>query len=199
MTVKTPMPTRSSLCGFTLLELIATISIAAVLLMLAAPSLNDFMRKQRVITSVDSLTAAIGQARSIAIATNSYVTIAPVDNQNWNKGWQVFSEGQSPDGQYVATSDKLIGQYDELPAGMGITFDSTANVAGSTASKTSLTYSPAGYTVTTGRVPQVNAYFYVYYIDTKNPARMLIINALGRARTCDPVAAPSTCDKSLTQ
>lgn len=185
--------------GFTLLELMATITVAAVILMLAGPSLNDFMRKQRVITAVDSITSAIGQARSIAIATNSYVTIAPVDGTNWNSGVRVFSEGQSPNGTYSATADKLLGQYDAVPATMTVAFKSTANIASSTSSQTSLTYSPVGYTVTTpGKVAQVNATFIVKFVDGKPPSRGVIINALGRARTCDPVV-DSTCVPTATQ
>ena len=184
--------------GFTLLELMATITVAAVILMLAGPSLNDFMRKQRVITAVDSITSAIGQARSIAIATNSYVTIAPLDKTNWNNGVQVFSEGQNPNGIYDKTTDKLLGQYDAMPTGMTVAFKSTANISSSTSSQTSLTYSPVGYTVTTGKVAQVNATFIVKFVDGKPPSRGVIINALGRARTCDP-AVDSTCVATATQ
>lgn len=180
------------------MELMATITVAAVILMLAGPSLNDFMRKQRVITAVDSITSAIGQARSIAIATNSYVTIAPVDGTNWNSGVRVFSEGQSPSGTYSATADKLLGQYDAMPTTMTVAFKSTANIASSTSSQTSLTYSPVGYTVTTGKVAQVNATFIVKFVDGKPPSRGVIINALGRARTCDP-AVDSTCVPTATQ
>lgn len=184
--------------GFTLLELMATITVAAVILMLAGPSLNDFMRKQRVITAVDSITSAIGQARSIAIATNSYVTIAPLDKTNWNNGVQVFSEGQNPNGIYDKTTDKLLGQYDAMPTGMTVAFKSTANISSSTSSQTSLTYSPVGYTVTTSKVAQVNATFMVTFADNKPPSRGVIINALGRARTCDP-AVDSTCVATATQ
>ncbi|HWV05936.1 MULTISPECIES: GspH/FimT family pseudopilin [unclassified Ralstonia] len=185
--------------GFTLLELLATITVAAVILMLAAPSLNDFMRKQRVITSVDSITSAIGQARSIAIATNSYVTIAPVDpTTGWQTGVRIFSEGQNPNGTYNPNADKLLGQYDAMPASMKVVFKSTANISGSSASQTSLTYSPVGYTVTTGKVAQVNASFVVSFWDGKPPSRAVIINALGRARTCDP-AVDSTCIPTATQ
>ena len=185
--------------GFTLLELMATITVAAVILMLAGPSLNDFMRKQRVITAVDSITSAIGQARSIAIATNSYVTIAPVDKANWISGVQIFSEGQNPSGVYDKGADKLLGQYDAMPAGMKVDFKSTANISSSTASQTSLTYSPVGYTVTApGKVAQVNASFVISFRDNKPPSRGVIINALGRARTCDP-AVDSTCSAAAAQ
>ena len=186
--------------GFTLLELMATITVAAVILMLAGPSLNDFMRKQRVITSVDSITSAIGQARSIAIATNSYVTIAPVDSTaGWSSGIRVFSEGQSPNGTYDAKADRLLGQYDAMPTMMDVAFKSTANISGSTSSQTSLTYSPVGYTVTApGKVAQVNATFVVTFKDHNPPSRAVIINALGRARTCDP-AVDTTCVAAASQ
>ena len=85
-----------------------------------------------------------------------------------------------------------------MPTGMTVAFKSTANISSSTSSQTSLTYSPVGYTVTTGKVAQVNATFIVKFVDGKPPSRGVIINALGRARTCDP-AVDSTCVPTATQ
>lgn len=203
-----PLPLIHRCTGFTLVELITTITIAAIVLLIAAPSLTSFQRKQRIITTTDSITSAIGQARSIAIATNSYVTIAPIDNTNWQSGWRVFSEGRTPNGKYDPTAnpnDKVIAVYDPIPSDMAIGFTSTSNGAGGAtpSSSTSLTYSPVGYTVTAGMVPQLSANFTISFNGAPlvDPSRMVIINALGRARTCDPVplANRSSCSNSVVQ
>ena len=184
--------------AFSLLELLVTIAVISGMLVLATPSLNDFMRKQRILTTTDAITSAIGQARTRALASNSYVTIAPLGG-DWKNGWQVFSEGQNPDGLYTPGTDILINQYDPLPAGMSISYNSTAFAGGvGTTSGSYLIYGPNGYTTSVTRQPQVIASFYVTYNQGGGITRRVIVNALGRARTCDP-AADTTCIASATQ
>lgn len=184
--------------AFTLVELLVTISVMAVMLMLAAPSLSDFMRKQRILTTTDAITSAIGQARTRALASSSYITIAPIGG-DWKNGWQVFSEGQNPDGLYTAGTDTLINQYDPLPTGMSITYSSTAFVGGVGANSGNyLIYGPNGYTTSVMRQPQVLASFYVAYSQGGGITRRVIVNPLGRARTCDP-AADATCVATASQ
>ncbi len=191
---------RSALSGFTLVELIVTISIVSIMLVLVAPSFADFMRKQRLIAATDGITSAIGQARTRALAQSVYVTIAPIQG-DWKNGWQVFSEGQNPDGVYNAATDTLLSQYDALPNTMKVDYNSTAYVANAgQASGSYLIYSPNGYTSSVTKQPQVTATFKIYYQDTSSPSRIVIVNALGRARTCDPdTATNGSCMTSLSQ
>ncbi|WP_231646899.1 Tfp pilus assembly protein FimT/FimU [Ralstonia syzygii subsp. celebesensis] len=93
-----PFRNRPTL-GFTLLEMMVTIAVISIMLVLVAPSFSDFLRKQRLLSATDSITSAIGQARTRALAQSSYVTVAPI-NGDWANGWRVFSEGQNPDGAY---------------------------------------------------------------------------------------------------
>ncbi|CCF96902.1 putative type IV pilus assembly protein FimT [Ralstonia solanacearum K60] len=189
--------------GFTLIELMVTIAVISIMLVLVAPSFSDFLRKQRMLSAADSITSAIGQARTRALAQSAYVTVAPV-NGDWANGWQVFSEGQNPNGIYDPSSDTLLSQYDALTNGLKVTYNSTAYVGGAgNASGNYLIYSPNGYTASKLKQPQVTAAFNVAYQDGTGPSRIVIINALGRARTCDPndatTKASGTCLTSLSQ
>lgn len=194
---------RRSARGFTLIELMVTIAIISIMLVLVAPSFSDFLRKQRLLSAADSVASAIGQARTRALAQNTYVTVAPI-NGDWANGWQVFSEGQNPDGVYNPSTDTLLNQYDALTNGLKVTYSSTAYVGGNgSASGNYLIYSPNGYTASKTKQPQVTAAFNVAYQDGTGPARIIIVNALGRARTCDPNDAATktsgTCLSSLSQ
>lgn len=72
--------------GFTLLELMITIGVMAVLATVAAPSFSELMASQRVKATASNLFVSILRARSEAIKSNSNVTISPLDGE-WSKGW----------------------------------------------------------------------------------------------------------------
>lgn len=62
--------------GFTLTELLAALSIAAILLALAVPAFNDLIDRGRLTSAADRLYADMQFARSEAIRNNQNVTIS---------------------------------------------------------------------------------------------------------------------------
>ncbi|MDW3684419.1 GspH/FimT family pseudopilin [Cupriavidus sp. CV2] len=170
--------------GFTLIELVITMTIAAILLAMATPSMSDFLRRQRLVSAADSFASAIAQARSGAAATNSYVTVAPI-GAAWNNGWQVFSEHSTPDGAFT-TSDTLLSQYDPIPSDITITFNTNPDATGYVA------FSPVGYSITAATRSQLTATA-TFTLGTLQ--RVVEINALGRSRVCDP-SRDTTCTAS---
>jgi type IV fimbrial biogenesis protein FimT len=78
--------------GFTLTELMIVVAVAAVLVSLALPSYNQFVRNQRVKTASFDLFSSLVQARSDAITRNASITLAPVSS-NWANGWTVTDAG----------------------------------------------------------------------------------------------------------
>ena len=75
--------------GFTLIELMVTVTLLGVLLGVAIPSFRDFMDTQRVKSAAFDMAAALLLARSEAIKRNSDVTVAPVTGTDWGTGWTV--------------------------------------------------------------------------------------------------------------
>ena len=84
--------------GFTLVELMVTISIFAVLLGIGLPSLNDMLAGQKVRSASSDLYASLIFARSEAIKGNANVEIrklaAAGDDSDWSSGWEIW--GGSP-------------------------------------------------------------------------------------------------------
>lgn len=80
---------RARIRGFTLVEMVMTIAVLAVLITLAAPAFRELMASQRVQTAAADLTTSLARARSEAIKQNTDVTITPT--AGWAGGWTVAS------------------------------------------------------------------------------------------------------------
>lgn len=90
--------------GFTLVELMVTVAVVAILVAIGAPQLVTFIQKQQVRADVNSLTSAIHLARSEAMKRSGVATICPLaataatpptcaanaGNAAWSNGWMVF-------------------------------------------------------------------------------------------------------------
>ena len=79
---------RRQVCcgGFTLVELLITVSIAAILMGIAAPSFSSFVSAQRVRTASFDLTSTLIHARSEALKRNANVTLSSATG-GWQNGW----------------------------------------------------------------------------------------------------------------
>ncbi len=83
--------------GFTIIELMVTIAIAAILISIAVPSFQDSIRRNRVAAATGNLVSAISAARAEAIRRATVVTICPSTNGTactvggaWNTGWIMY-------------------------------------------------------------------------------------------------------------
>jgi type IV fimbrial biogenesis protein FimT len=75
--------------GFTIIELMITILVLAVLISLGAPNLYQMIVNNRLTTEVNSLVAGLQYARSEALRRNTVVTIG-ASSTDWSSGWNVW-------------------------------------------------------------------------------------------------------------
>lgn len=85
--------------GFTLVELVATVAVLAVVLALALPSFRTLREQQAALAGLHGLTVALAQARMAAIQRGRPVTVCPsADGLNcrsdlvWEDGWLVYAD-----------------------------------------------------------------------------------------------------------
>jgi type IV fimbrial biogenesis protein FimT len=87
--------------GFTLIEVMVTMLIAAIVLFIGIPSFQSYVSNNRQITSINDLVTAFNLARSTAITHRERVTVCKSDDGatcrtgddsgDWSQGWMVFA------------------------------------------------------------------------------------------------------------
>lgn len=77
--------------GLTMIELMVTIAVVAILAFIAVPSFQNYIANQRVRSSAADLLSAMNFARSEAIKRNlaNGVSVSPVTAGDWTDGWTV--------------------------------------------------------------------------------------------------------------
>ena len=169
--------------GFTVLELMVTLTIAAILLSLATPSYTAFSNRQRMKAAVGSLHQDLVAARSHAVYRSGIVVACPgVANggcsggNDWSEGWIVFEDHNN---------DRL-HQAEEplLRQGQGVTGVSIH----APASRSELRFFPDGST------PGSNGSISICGRGGPENARRLVISNIGRIRRDSfPQVDPALC------
>ena len=98
--------------GFTLIELIITIAIVAIITTLALPHFHEIMAKQETIKTSHKLISSIQLAKSHATLQHSNVVICPSQDKlncqinHWNSGFIVFLDSNK--NRQVNASERII-------------------------------------------------------------------------------------------
>lgn len=86
--------------GFSLVELMVTLAIAAVLLAIAVPSFSGLVARQRISAAASDLSADLATARADATRRGSAVRVCQSANGtscggSWASGWIVWADGDA--------------------------------------------------------------------------------------------------------
>ncbi|NQY87311.1 MAG: type II transport protein GspH [Colwellia sp.] len=137
-----PITLNLSLKGFTLIELMVSISVTSILAAMALPSYSDFIVKMRVDNEISQLYRMLLITRNAAINSGHKAIICPLDNSfqctaQWQKELSVFVDVNGNKkfdaNEKVISIRAEINTGDKLVYGKGrkkITFKPTGQLSG---------------------------------------------------------------------
>jgi type IV fimbrial biogenesis protein FimT len=179
-------PARFDDAGFSLVELLAALAVAGVLLGLGIPGFLDLVRAQQLKAASADLAGSIGLARAQALARGEVVKVLPhgADGADWTRGWTVFLD-RDGNGQ-PGPGDAILAEHGPLPQGAAADFSFTASappyyIAYNGAGRSCRDTNPAA-----ARYGTLSLFY-------GGRIRRIKINMLGRARLCDP-ARDASCE-----
>lgn len=121
------MRSKSIKClGFTLVELLVTMAIAAILLGIAIPSFIDLIKNNRLTTITNTLVTSLSYARNEAVKRGSQVTM--INKGDWSLGWTICVDVDNINSCADAT-DTILRTVEAIPDGYSISTSGNAYAA----------------------------------------------------------------------
>lgn len=172
------MPSR----GFTLIEMMLTVAVLAILLTIGVPAFGGLIDNQRLDSSANSLMRSVQFTRGEAARRNQHVTMVPLD-RHWHRGWVVFIDADN-NGRY---DNGEVILREEHPAAT-TRIHANANIANY------LRYNSQGESeLLNGGFQSGTFSFCANKADAQG--RQVIINRVGRARMQRAVIAAEHCGR----
>lgn len=167
--------TRNRMDGVTLIELLVTLAVLAVMLGIALPSFASLIRDTRLTTAINSVHVALSYTRSESIKRGRRVTICTSADQlactggvGWHGGWMVFEDRNGNGLRDAGETIMRVGAA--LPSGITIT--------GNNPVRNYVSYVPSGTTRTIGGALQMGT----ITACSGGRVRQIVISATGRPR-----------------
>ena len=166
--------------GVTLIELMTVLAVLAILSSLAAPSLREFLIRNRSAAISNEFVATILRARNEAVNRNMCVTVCrstlantPAQcnaGSNWQTGWIAFANASCDATASTPAADDIFVKAGPL--------DSSFSLVSSATNADRILFSPSG----NARAGDVGRFDLQYRNETRSSNRGICLSVLGRTR-----------------
>lgn len=117
--------------GFTLIELMVTVAVLAIILAIAVPGFQSFIASSRVTTVTNDFVGALTFTRSEAIRRGARVTLCKssdgascTDAGGWQQGWIAFLDTtRAGASAAVDAGETVVAHFNATPTGMIVVGD----------------------------------------------------------------------------
>jgi len=165
--------------GVTLIELLVSVAVLAVLLMVAVPSFDAVMLNSRLAALSNAYLSSLHLARSEAIKRRARVALCKsadglgcVTSGGWEQGWLVFHDVNN--NAQVNGGESVIQVHGALPSGLVLT--------GNAPVKNYVSFTSTGGARWTSGAPQMGTLTLCRVAAGGGDARQIVINVTGRPR-----------------
>ncbi len=184
-----PMKKNNKIQGFTLLELMITLSIVIIITTIGIPSFMGLIRDSRMTATVNELFTSINYARSEAVTRNTNISLKSKNGNSWEDGWDVYIDLDN-DGN-VDLPAELLETHGPLAVGYTLNSNMSGHAAGVANIAGVMVYKANGLMsdITGGS-------FYLCLDGDSSTSRKIAVNTLGRAKVSkagDPDFSPGQC------
>jgi type IV fimbrial biogenesis protein FimT len=178
---------RSANKGFSLIELMVTLSVVAILFAFALPNLRNFIRNSRLSSGINDMLHSFNLARTEAVkrqagnvvvcGSSAPMAASPACTYDSFRGWFVFVD-TNQNWQHDA-GEPVLEQHDLLDTSVTVAVDANNNI---------VSYSPTGFAnpaaakIPTGYMVLCDSRG-VTALGTNSTARAMVISTTGRARS----------------
>lgn len=168
--------------GYTLIELLVTLSLVTSLLAWVVPTLSDVIHSVRVHAGTQALTSSLALARSEAVKRNARVVmcksargLACEPGASWEQGWIVFHDLNN--NAVVDAGEHVFHREAAMPPAL--------RMSGNTPVSHYVLYTPYGQTKQLSGAFQAGTFTVCANSGKRVQARQVVINSVGRARVAN--------------
>lgn len=196
MTCKPDITLRPRQAGLTMIELLITLAVLAIVLAIGIPSFEGLLASTRVTNATNELLSAFAQTRSEAIRRGQRVTMCISTNGiqctnagNWEQGWIIFSDATRAGNVANVDAGEVIIQNNRVSLA-GIT------IQGAAALPRYISFSSDGQSRTLAGAIQagnIEVCSTSTALSDNNRARRLLINGSGQVIMTQPANITIAC------
>ncbi len=174
--------------GLSLLEIMVTMGISAIIFSITIPVMASFISQNRIATQVNNLRNSLDLARSVAVKENRHTVICKSDDgescsrqEHWEQGWIIFVDDNRD--RHRTENERLVLVQQPLPNGTQLKYRAFG-------SRHYVAYRPMGFTLTNGTFTVCNP-------AVPDRSKALILSKTGRVRLSKtlPGSKPIKCEK----